>query len=70
MVDAQFKFYHFSFRKLIFRTSRELQLDFISSNWRSLVVEEIDKTEVLLSQQLEICIFSTVINLHFLNSSD
>jgi hypothetical protein len=38
----------------------ELKLDFISSNWRSLVVEEIDKTEVLLSQQLEIYIFSTL----------
>ncbi|MBD2365427.1 Tn3 family transposase [Anabaena minutissima FACHB-250] len=38
----------------------EIDLDFISSNWRALVVEEIDGTEVLVRQQLEICIFSNL----------
>ncbi|MEH2196589.1 MAG: hypothetical protein V7K98_28650 [Nostoc sp.] len=36
----------------------EIDLDFISSNWCALVLEEIDGTEVLVHQQLEICIFS------------
>jgi TnpA family transposase len=38
----------------------EIDLDFISSNWRALVVEEIDGTEFLVRQQLEICIFSNL----------
>lgn len=38
----------------------EIDLDFISSNWRALVVEEIDGIEVLVRQQLEICIFSNL----------
>ncbi len=35
----------------------DIDLDFISNNWRALVVVEIDDTEVLVRQQLEICIF-------------
>jgi TnpA family transposase len=38
----------------------EIDLDFISSNWRALVIEEIDGTEFLVRQQLEICIFSNL----------
>jgi TnpA family transposase len=36
----------------------EIDLDFISNNWRSLVVRNIDGTEFLVRQQLEICVFS------------
>jgi TnpA family transposase len=36
----------------------EIDLDFISNNWRNLVVLEVDGTELLVRQQLEICIFS------------
>jgi TnpA family transposase len=36
----------------------EIDLGFLSNNWRSLVVKKIEGAEVLLRQQLEICIFS------------
>jgi len=38
----------------------EIELDFISNNWRSLVVKEVDGTEILVRQQLEVCIFSAL----------
>jgi TnpA family transposase len=37
-----------------------ISLDFISHNWRSLVVKEVERKEVLVRQQLEICIFSSL----------
>lgn len=36
----------------------KINLDFISNNWRNLVVKEIEGIKVLLRQQLEICVFS------------
>jgi hypothetical protein len=36
----------------------EIDLDFISNNWRNLVVLEVDGTELLVRRQLEICVFS------------
>ncbi len=36
----------------------EINLDFISNNWRTLVVKEIAGTKVLVRQHLEICVFS------------
>jgi TnpA family transposase len=36
----------------------DIDLDFISSNWRNLVVLEVDGTELLVRRQLEICVFS------------
>jgi TnpA family transposase len=36
----------------------EINLDFISSNWRALVVEKVSEVEILVRQQLEICVFS------------
>jgi len=35
-----------------------IDLGFLSSNWRSLVVKEVDGTETLVRQYLEICVFS------------
>lgn len=35
-----------------------INLDFLSNNWRTLVVKEIKGTQVLVRQQLEICVFS------------
>jgi hypothetical protein len=37
-----------------------IELNFISHHWRSLVVKEVDGKEVLVRQQLEICIFSSL----------
>ena len=36
----------------------EIELDFISENWRKLVVLNQDETTVLVRQQLEVCLFS------------
>jgi TnpA family transposase len=36
----------------------EIHLDFISNNWRTLVVKEVEGTKFLVRQQLEICVFS------------
>lgn len=36
----------------------DINLDFISKQWRTLVISEVDGTKVLVRQQLEICIFS------------
>lgn len=36
----------------------DIDLDFISNNWRNLVVLEVDGTELLVRRQLEICVFS------------
>ena len=36
----------------------KINLDFISNNWRNLVVKEVEGTKVLVRQQLEICVFS------------
>ncbi|MDV2997572.1 MAG: Tn3 family transposase TnXo19 [Chroococcidiopsis sp. SAG 2025] len=40
----------------------EINLDFISNNWRTLVVKEVEGTKVLVRQQLEICVFSYLAN--------
>jgi hypothetical protein len=37
-----------------------IELNFLSHHWRSLVVKEVDGKEVLVRQQLEICIFSSL----------
>ncbi|MBK1991002.1 Tn3 family transposase, partial [Sphaerospermopsis aphanizomenoides BCCUSP55] len=36
----------------------DIELNFISNNWRSLVCQEVDGVEMLVRPQLEVCIFS------------
>ncbi|WP_449415980.1 Tn3 family transposase [Phormidium nigroviride] len=39
-----------------------INLGFINKNWRSLVIKEVEGTQVLVRQQLEICVFSYLAN--------